>query len=318
MSIRISLTVIALATLPVTGLSATRPELHLAAKVGSEQLATLVLGAGADVDGTDELGITPLLYAAEHGHDRIVEILLQEGADIEAKWEGWTPLSAAASNGHKDVVERLLAGGALTNLQGMVGGKDEIHVAPMFVASQNGHADVVESLLSAGADVNVTLAYGNSPLHTAAFHGQTEIVEILIAAGAEVDGIIVSGKHQGTTPLHYAALMGNNDSLEVLLKSGADPNARNVAGLSPLQKASCFGNRSSIDKLAAHGAVSASDLGSGTVDECVAMLGDYPKWALNVVSPIFPRPWSDLTDSGDFCSKLRRWYPHVICDDFGK
>ncbi len=311
-----ALTMLALGLIPAAGFSAPPFDLHNAAREGGAELASVLLDGGADINGTDDLGRTPLLYAAEHGHDRVVELLLQEGADTEATWEGWTPLSASAGNGHKDVVERLLSSGVRINLQGKVDNKDELYVAPLFVASQNGHADVVETLLSAGAEVNVTLGSGNSALHTAAFHGHHEIVEILISAGAAVDGVIDRGKYHGTTPLHYAALFGDHDSLEILLKSGADPNARNAVGHSPLNYASCFGKRSFHDKLTAHGAVLAPDIGSGTEDECLAVLDDYPKWALHFEKPVMP--WMMLTMEGDFCDEMFQWYPRVVyCDDFG-
>ena len=45
-------------------------------------------------------GSTPLQVAAENGHDKVVELLLQNGANLEAKTnKGWTPLLGAARMG---------------------------------------------------------------------------------------------------------------------------------------------------------------------------------------------------------------------------
>ena len=61
--------------------------------------------------------VTPLIIAAHNGHLNSVKILLEYGADIEARGtlkieseviEGCTPLWAAAATGHLDVVKLLI------------------------------------------------------------------------------------------------------------------------------------------------------------------------------------------------------------------
>jgi len=67
------------------------------------------LSHGADVNATDDLDSTPLLYAAQSGHARLVRFLIEQGADVnETDYLGWTPLMWATSGGHREVVERLL------------------------------------------------------------------------------------------------------------------------------------------------------------------------------------------------------------------
>jgi len=51
----------------------------------------------------------PLHYAAEKGHLSVVECLINQKADINAKNDGgWTPLHYAAEQGHLCVVEYLV------------------------------------------------------------------------------------------------------------------------------------------------------------------------------------------------------------------
>jgi ankyrin repeat protein len=54
------------------------------------------------------------MLASKNGHKKIVELILANGADVNAKSnDGWTALSVASRNGHRDVGDMLLkAGGA--------------------------------------------------------------------------------------------------------------------------------------------------------------------------------------------------------------
>ena len=63
-------------------------------------------------------GLTLLMGAAYRGHERVIELLLQRGAEINQQASnGVTALMDAASKGHERVVELLLQRGAQVNLQ---------------------------------------------------------------------------------------------------------------------------------------------------------------------------------------------------------
>jgi ankyrin repeat protein len=93
---------------------------------------------------------TALIIAAGAGGKDAVDLLLKEGADIDAQgsW-GSTALHSAACNGHNDVVELLLTNGAEINAKGARG-----NTALTFAVSL-GQADVVATLLKHGADITV-------------------------------------------------------------------------------------------------------------------------------------------------------------------
>ena len=65
---------------------------------------------GIDINQADNEGSTPLLLAANKGHEKVVNILLNEhGIQVNQSWEtGATPLFQAAMNGHVRVVMLLL------------------------------------------------------------------------------------------------------------------------------------------------------------------------------------------------------------------
>lgn len=79
--------------------------LTLACAGGHEELVSLLLARGADIEHRDKKGFTPLMLAATAGHAGVVEILLNHAADVEAQSERTkdTALSLACSGGRYEV-----------------------------------------------------------------------------------------------------------------------------------------------------------------------------------------------------------------------
>jgi len=81
--------------------------------MGNLHLVKLLVSHGADVDGADNRGYTPLMYAAKYGHKDIVEFLISKGADVNHKGaEGVNALSLAKDNSHSEIVTILINAGA--------------------------------------------------------------------------------------------------------------------------------------------------------------------------------------------------------------
>ena len=93
-------------------------------------------------------GGSPLHYATSQGHQNVVELLLNMGADSNlANKGGCTPLHLAAISNNEDIVKLLINKGANPNVADM-NGKTPIHFTEI-----NGQKDVVKMLLDAGADM---------------------------------------------------------------------------------------------------------------------------------------------------------------------
>jgi ankyrin repeat protein len=116
------------------------PLLVEAARNGHADLSAILLDAGADPDARDAQGRSPLYWAAAAGQAAVVEVLLMQGADIHlAARTGETPLVVAARNGHEAVVRSLLQHGADGTMA-------------LTAARENDHAGVVNLLTAVTAE----------------------------------------------------------------------------------------------------------------------------------------------------------------------
>ena len=120
--------------------------IHDAAKIGNIEAIKQHLVAGADVDFRNQQGFTPLHVAAQKGHNKVAELLIAKGANINTSGRliGTTPLDSAALLGHKEMVELLIDSGADINPQIITG------ETPLQRAEQRGHSAIMEILRKHG------------------------------------------------------------------------------------------------------------------------------------------------------------------------
>ena len=91
-------------------ISPLRAELMEASLRGKSNGVELLLDEGADINARDKNGQTVLMAASSEAHVDVVKLLLARGADINAKGEdGLTALTAASSQGRQEVVNILEA-----------------------------------------------------------------------------------------------------------------------------------------------------------------------------------------------------------------
>ena len=155
-----------------------------AARGGDEKIVEILIKAGVDVNkGKETDGSTPLMLASENGHHTTVVLLLKNGAvvDKEDRLHGWTALLEACTGAHFEVVEELVKGGADVNKASPEGS------TPLLMAVNNSEVevlliDVVQFLLNAGADKNKADTDGNTPLSVAVEKGEEDLVKLLNAA----------------------------------------------------------------------------------------------------------------------------------------
>jgi len=94
-----------------------RTALHMAASAGKPEGIELLLDVGADFDARTDAGLTPLHVASQRGHPSVVALLLDWGAESSPETNDRNlPLHFAAAGGHTDVVTLLLERGGADQL----------------------------------------------------------------------------------------------------------------------------------------------------------------------------------------------------------
>jgi hypothetical protein len=121
--------------------------LGLAAAWNDLDAIDYLLGKNVDVNEATPIGVTPLMAAAYWCHPEAVNLLLQHGANLEAR--------------------------------------DHNNQTALFYATRVADLPTIRALLDANADVNVTDARGETPLTIAGDRGDVEVVDLLKDHGAK-------------------------------------------------------------------------------------------------------------------------------------
>jgi ankyrin repeat protein len=120
--------------------------LHTAAHHGHLAICCLLIDKGAQLEAKNSYDWTPLHWAAIRGHVEIVCLLCDRGADIEARdsW-GRRPLHEAAINGHISVVKELIE-----ERNAEINARDDFGRTALRYATDRNNPDVAAYLASHG------------------------------------------------------------------------------------------------------------------------------------------------------------------------
>lgn len=164
--------------------------------------------------------LTPLVWATQKGHVKVVRVLLDAGANVDwsSPKDGSTALHIAAQKGFTEIVELLIQAGVSVNTRMNEG------YTPLHLAAQEAHVEIVALLIDAGADVHAINDHRHTPLHSASQERHEdrhrEVVAKLIEAGADVN----AQNDMLLTPLIYAAILLDTEMGRLLIEAGADVN----------------------------------------------------------------------------------------------
>ena len=200
-----------------------------------------------DVNITNRLDQTPLMYPSFRGNLELVRLLLNNNADVNKYinrdnrsrgyihsgftmsvrlgFTGFTALDMAVIAQNTEIVRLLLAKGAHTKKRG-----SGPPINALIWASRSGNEEMVRMLLDKGADVaayeskdswygsNPVDDYNSTALVAACWNGHREIARLLLEKRANIEQI---ASHRWT-PLLAACRNGHIHVVRLLLEKGAD------------------------------------------------------------------------------------------------
>jgi ankyrin repeat protein len=241
--------------------------LGMAAATCDERLVALLLERGADLNGANAHGWTPLHQAGYSGLPPLARMLLDAGArtDAFARGDGGTPMIVALFWGHRATAELLAERG--------------VHPRNLRAAAGLGRLDLIEELLAAdgrlapeaGAHRGFYRPHSGFPhwepaddpqevvdesLSWAARNDSVDALDVLVARGANLEADVYRG-----TALTWAAAQGRTAAVRRLIALGADPDGRSTFGgpthgerVTPLHLAAGDGHLEVIEALLDAGA----------------------------------------------------------------
>ena len=154
---------------------------------GYEDVVSLLISKGADVNFRGRGGKTPLMWAAGNSY-KTTKLLIENGADVKAKADDGMTAFIQATLGIQskrvttDVMDLLLKNGA--NVNASTSGKDFSGWTALLFATVNGDEELVDYLLRQGAFVNHTSDEGQSALSLAIQEEYESIIQLLKKHGA--------------------------------------------------------------------------------------------------------------------------------------
>ncbi len=185
-----------------------RTPLHSAARYGAFSAVKLLLDQGADFNAKDESGNTPSHLASIFRHDEIIDLLIQHKADVNRfNAQGQAPLSLASLYGNPESIKLLLAGGAKINIRD-ADGNTLLHIAVLYR-----HPENLEEILKANPDIDAINTEGYTPLHMAVRRPDNEkAIGFLLQQGADVNITDPKGRNAllvsiGSNQIGYIALL---------------------------------------------------------------------------------------------------------------
>jgi len=178
----------------------------------------LLIDAGAEVNVRDRGGESPLDLAAWRGFAELVDLLLDNGAELPTAGSNNAQLVAmfAADKGLDRLFNLCVDAGVDLGL------RNEGDGSLLHSASQGGSAAIVARLLDADFDPNERDRYGRTALHYTAEMGREEAAQMLLDRGADIDARSLSGE----TALNTAEWVERAGMTQLLTEAGGDTEPR--------------------------------------------------------------------------------------------
>jgi ankyrin repeat protein len=188
---------------------------------GRTDLVIDYLSAGHAATSADQNGVPLIQWCAYYGDVTAIKYLLAHGESTQSLGDNLS-LNAAAFHGHWRLCQYLIEQGANVNQAGDGTGETPLHSA-LCTPNRLAHDLVIKVLLGHGANPNCVTkpsvetgcfmrdcrTKAETPLHRAAAFGTEDTIQMLLDAGAAIDAKDMNGD----SPLTWASWYGRPDSI---------------------------------------------------------------------------------------------------------
>jgi ankyrin repeat protein len=234
---------------------------------GRPDAVMTLLTNGADPNGRDSTGNTPLHYAALAARPIVAALLCDSEAQLDAiNRDGLSPLGVACAAANWDLARFLLDRGAklehehaqpallaaasiadddaqgvklLLKRRARVDACGPLARTALMTAALNGHADIAKALLDAGAQIDLVDAHGTTALMEAARSGAHAVLDTFAAHRPEVDRIDAHGR--SALIIASQSKHACEDTISRLLAMGASCNQMSADGRRAVEFAAAAG-----------------------------------------------------------------------------
>lgn len=209
--------------------------------VGNAEAVQMLVDKGAKVNTKNKHGMTPLLgaFTSFRGDEaaKVAESLIKAGADVNVRYDGVTPFIVAVSMGLYPTARLMVEKGADVNAKTEAGvpvlmfalyGGDAMGLSSSKAQPDKVDRELIKLMVAKGADVNAGTRDGITPLFLAASI-DIELVRLMLDKGANVNATT----KDGFTVLKFIGEKGNPEIIKALRDAGAREPEGGLKGSRP-------------------------------------------------------------------------------------
>ncbi|KAG5446180.1 Transient receptor putative cation channel sub A member 1, partial [Clonorchis sinensis] len=217
--------------------------IHIAVNTGNMELIKACLDRGANVLAQDLAGQTPLHYACTRGDLDCAKALLEHNPKYKARMistvnrDGRGPIHLAAMYDHPNLIDYLLSQGAELNA------RDNKSMTPLLLAGSKGSVEASKHLVNIGAELTCCDENGRNLVSLLLFSGAgaaRDIIPDLMKTG-QLPVLFNQPDRWGCTFMHISARLGLRVAMRIGAQFGGHILAKDSEHSTPLHSAARFG-----------------------------------------------------------------------------